>query len=107
MTLKINVVCTSGLGTSLMIRINLEALLREQGLRAYIEHMDVASLSLSSAADIIVGAQHIVESLPSGLQGQTELIALDNIVDRNYLRSKLVASLRFQAWLESEKGHAE
>ncbi|PUA39544.1 hypothetical protein C8Z91_08950 [Paenibacillus elgii] len=107
MTLKINVVCTSGLGTSLMIRIHLEALLREQGLRADIEHMDVASLGLSPAADLIVGAHHIADSLPTRLLEQAEWIPLENMTDRNYLRTKLMESPRFLAWREREKGSRE
>lgn len=93
---KIVVVCNSGLGTSLMIRMNLEALLKEIGITVWVEHTDVTSVD-SLGADLIIGLSNVTDSLEwvSGI----EVIGLDDMVDRNHLKSKLMTSETFKLWL--------
>lgn len=92
---KIVVVCNSGLGTSLMIRMNLEALLKEIGVSAWVEHTDVTSVD-TLGADLIIGSSYVTDSLEwvSGI----EVIGLDDMIDRKYLKSKLMASETFKSW---------
>lgn len=92
---RIIVACSSGLGTSLLIRLNLEALLREFGIEADVQHTDASSMYYHDA-DLIIGAKQIVESLqvPNGV----EVVSLDDIVDRNYLREKMVKTNAFASW---------
>lgn len=87
------VVCTSGLGTSLMIRLNLQAILAEIGLSADIEHTDVSSVHLYQP-EVIIGDKSIMESI----QGQTEaeLISLVHVADRDELKQAILASTFIQ-----------
>jgi PTS system ascorbate-specific IIB component len=96
---NIVVVCASGLGTSLMIRLNLESVLRELGIRANVEHVDASSLSYYHP-DLVIGAQHIVESLAE--QIGAESIGLASITDKEHLREKLIGSAFYRSWLAGE-----
>ena len=93
---KIIVACNSGLGTSLMIRLNVEALLKEWGLKAWVEHTDISSVDTFDA-DLIIGSNYVMESLQ--LAKDVEVIGLDDITDRQYLKSRLLDSETFKQWL--------
>lgn len=93
---RIIVACNSGLGTSLMIRLNVEALLKEWGLKAWVEHTDISSVDTFDA-DLIIGSNYIMESLQ--LISGVEIIGLDDITNRQYLKAKLLDSVTFRQWL--------
>ncbi|WP_438350332.1 PTS sugar transporter subunit IIB [Paenibacillus sp. FA6] len=93
---KIIVVCNSGLGTSMMIRLNVEALLKEFGVKAWVEHTDVTSMDAHDA-DLIIGSSYIMDSLDS-ITG-IEMIGLEDVIDRKYLRTRLTESIIFQRWV--------
>lgn len=93
---KIIVACNSGLGTSLMIRLNVESLLKEWGLKAWVEHTDVSSVDTFDA-DLIIGSNYVMESLQ--LAKDVETIGLDDITDRQYLKARLLENDTFQQWL--------
>lgn len=93
---KIIVVCNSGLGTSMMIRLNVEALLKEFGVKAWVEHTDVTSMDAQDA-DLIIGSSYILDSLDS-ITG-IEMIGLEDLIDRKYLRTRLTESITFQQWV--------
>lgn len=93
---KILVACNSGLGTSLMIRINLEAILKELNCNIAVEHTDVTSLR-AYHAKLIVCSSYIVDSIEE--PENIEIIALNDIMDRQYLKDELIKSITFQQWL--------
>lgn len=93
---KIIVACNSGLGTSLMIRLNVESLLKEWGLKAWVEHTDISSVDTFDA-DLIIGSNYVMESLQ--LAKDVETIGLDDITDRQYLKARLLENDTFQQWL--------
>lgn len=97
---QIIVACNSGLGTSLMIRINIEALMRELNINVDVQHTDVTSLRALNAR-LIVCSSYIKDSIED--IGDTEIIGLDNIIDRQYLKNELMNSRVFLSWL-SESG---
>jgi PTS system ascorbate-specific IIB component len=96
---KILVVCSSGLGTSLMIRLNLESILREMGMQVNVEHADASSISYHQA-DLVIGARQIVESLAERIGA--EALGLASITDREHLRERLLASSFYQRWAARE-----
>ena len=97
---KILVACNSGLGTSLMIRINLEAIIRELGCSISVEHTDVTSLR-TFQAKLVVCSSYIVDYLEDN--DDMEVIALNDIMDRQYLYESLMKSPTFQQWLLEER----
>lgn len=93
---RIIVACNSGLGTSLMIRLNIEAILRELGMKVAVEHTDFTSLNAHNAR-LVVCSSYIMDSIEA--VGDTEIIGLDDIMDRQYLKTELMKSAVFQEWL--------
>lgn len=96
---NILVVCSSGLGTSLMIRLNLESVLRELGIQANVEHADASSIAYYHS-DLVIGAQQIVESLAE--QIGVEALGLSSITDKDHLREKLLGSAFYRRWKSGE-----
>lgn len=93
---KILVVCTSGLGTSLALRLVIEKLVRENNLKVKVEHTDVGSANFMEA-DLIIGAKQVVDSLPA--HDKIETIPLDDIVNFNYIRGKLMECDTIKNWV--------
>lgn len=91
------VVCSSGLGTSLMIRMNLVSLLQEYGIAAHIEQCDSSSVNMYDA-ELVVGARQVVEAL--ALRPGLRTIALDSITDKEHLRQRLASN----GWLDRRAG---
>lgn len=60
--MKILAVCGLGQGTSLILRMNVETVLRDMGVDADVEHIDV-SAARSMNVDIIVTSQELAETL--------------------------------------------
>lgn len=67
-TLKIAAVCGFGVGTSIMLKINIEKVLKKLGIKGYVFTMDVSSASNADAdfiltspeyAKLLIGKTHI------------------------------------------------
>lgn len=86
---KVLIICTSGLGTSLMISINLETIFKEVGIKAKIQITDTASIKFYNP-DLLIGQKAIIESLT--LDHKAEVLALKSIVDKNELKEKIMKS---------------
>ncbi|MED1490542.1 PTS sugar transporter subunit IIB [Bacillus smithii] len=82
---KILVVCGNGLGSSLIVEMNVKKILKEMGVEAEVSHTDLAT-SKSEQADIYLGSKEIVENLEDG---KRTVVALKNILDQNEIRSEL------------------
>ncbi|OIJ20133.1 hypothetical protein BKP45_10115 [Anaerobacillus alkalidiazotrophicus] len=94
---RIAIVCSSGLGTSLMLRIHLEHILKEWNIQANVMNIDKSSIT-SEFVELIIGAKQIVDSIE--MNRDMELIGLEDIVDKQYLRSRLEHSTTIQQWLQ-------
>lgn len=91
------VVCSSGLGTSLMIRMHMQSILRKYGIEANVEHTDVSSLHTHRPA-LLIGARHIIETIE--LSDHIDAIPLDNIVDRQYIENTVMENKTFREWVD-------
>jgi len=87
---KILVCCSTGLGSSFMIEMNIKRVLKGLGIKGIeVSHSDLSSAS-ASGADIFVGTRDIANNLKS--LGDT--ILLNNMIDMNELRDKLTSMLK-------------
>lgn len=86
---KILVCCSTGLGSSFMIEMNIKKVLKELGVEDIeVTHSDLSSATPSSA-DIFVGTRDIADNLkPLG-----DTISLNSMIDMNELKEKLAAML--------------
>ncbi len=87
--MKILAVCSSGLGSSFMLEMNIQEALGELGVTGItVEHSDLSSVT-QDAADIFVMARDIAE----GALGLEDMIVLNSIIDKNELKEKLQQKL--------------
>mgnify|MGYP001232318099 CR=1 FL=1 len=87
--MKILTICGSGLGTSFMVEMNIKDILSELGVTGVeVSHSDLSSAT-PDAADVFFLAKDIAE----GGTHLGEVIVLDNIIDKDELKEKLVKLL--------------
>ncbi|HCQ8598959.1 TPA: PTS sugar transporter subunit IIB [Klebsiella michiganensis] len=60
--MKILTVCGLGMGSSLILKMNVEAVLKQHGIQASVEHMDVSSAA-SANADVVITNAELVDNL--------------------------------------------
>lgn len=88
--MKILVCCGSGLGSSFMIQMNIEKVMKELKIDALVDHADLSSAK-GMKSDIYVGTRDIASQL-NGLGG--EVISLNSMIDKKELTEKLKETLK-------------
>lgn len=81
----INAVCGNGLGSSLILKINVDKILKEMGVKADVETADVGSAG-SSSADLIVTTSQFKSNLESV---KKDVIYVNNVMDKEDLKDQL------------------
>jgi PTS system ascorbate-specific IIB component len=87
--MKFACVCQSGLGTSFMVQMNLQAILQEEGLDVnefQLDHMDVGSAT-PDAADYFFVEATLVTALPN--IPAEKIVPLASIIDKEVAREAL------------------
>jgi len=90
--MKIVVVCGNGLGTSLMMEMNIKNIVKELNVEASVDHVDLGSAK-GTECDIFVGTNDIAEQLNT-LGVEQRIVALDNMVDKTAMKERLSAALQ-------------
>jgi ascorbate PTS system EIIB component len=83
--MKILCVCGLGQGTSLILRMNVETVLRELGVQADVENTDVSSAS-SERPDFIITSNELAQSLEGH---SSKVIIVNNYFDMNEIKMAL------------------
>lgn len=86
--MKILCVCGLGQGTSLILRMNVENVLREMAVQADVEHTDVSSAT-GTAADYIITNNELAASLSDHA---ARIIIVNNYFDLNEIKECLRAA---------------
>ncbi|TLF42441.1 PTS sugar transporter subunit IIB [Lacticaseibacillus zeae] len=90
--MKIAAVCGSGLGSSFMVEMNIQSVLKDLGVTGIeTAHFDVGSATEGSADYFFVG-----KDLADSLNNLKNVIVLDSIIDKKELKSKVEALLKSQ-----------
>lgn len=84
--MKILTVCGLGQGTSLILRMNVETVLRDLGVSANVEHIDV-SAARSMDAGLVITSQELAETLGDSHEGKT--IIVNNYFDLDEIKNAL------------------
>lgn len=85
--MKILAVCGMGIGSSMMLKINIDKALKELGLTdAEVEHCDLTSLA-GAEADLIV----VTNDLADNCRPYGDVIGLSNIMQKDELKEQLKA----------------
>lgn len=82
--LNIVTVCGLGVGSSLILKMTVDAALKELGINANIEHWDMGTVK-SKNADLIVTTNEFKKSF----EGQENVVFVGNIVDQEEMKTKL------------------
>ncbi|GJM74104.1 PTS ascorbate transporter subunit IIB [Paenibacillus macerans] len=83
--MKILCVCGLGQGTSLILRMNVESVLKEMGVQADVEHTDVSTAS-GMPADYIITSNELAQSL----QGHAaKIVIVNNYFDLKEIEQNL------------------
>jgi len=87
--MKIMAICGVGLGSSFLVQMNIEKILKELGVSGIeVEHADVAS-AMPGAADVFYVSKDIAE----GLSIDAPMVVLNSIIDMDELRGKVEKTL--------------
>ena len=81
--MKITVVCQMGLGSSFMLEMTIKDVLKELGVEADVDHLDITSAKMSDA-DIFIGAQDVIDQLD-----KENKIGLVDILNKELITEKL------------------
>ena len=88
--MKILAVCGMGFGSSMMLKMTLEKVLKEKGIKADVQTADFSSAG-SESADLIFTNEEFGRQLAGGA---VPVVAIKNIVDVNEVREKLESALQ-------------
>ena len=92
--LEVITVCGVGMGTSLIMRMTAEEVLKELGLRAHVQAMDVGS-ARGMHADMLIGQSMHTEEF----QGRfPAVVTVENFIDKTEMREKILAGLEAAGW---------
>ncbi len=89
--IKILAVCGFGVGTSLILRMNLEQVLKNNDITAEVEHIDVTS-AVGIITDIVVTSREIAGQIESNFD--VPVIVIDNFMDLNEIEEKCVGVIK-------------
>ncbi|SHH72644.1 PTS sugar transporter subunit IIB [Sporanaerobacter acetigenes] len=84
--LHIVTVCGLGVGSSLILKITVDNVMKELGIKCNIEHWDMGTVK-GRNADLIV----TTSGFKKNFEGQDNVIFIDNIVDEKEVKDKLSA----------------
>ena len=88
--MKILAVCGHGLGSSLMLSMNVQDVLKELGRTDIeVEHADFSSVAGTDANYIVCG-----RDIADAMAGKGNLIVLDSIISKKELKEKIEAILK-------------
>jgi len=94
---KVLVVCSGGLGTSLVLKLQVKQHFQEWELDdVIVEQSDVSAASFMKA-DLIIGAKQVVQHLQVK---ETEILGLSFIADRALVKESLEGTDTVKRWRE-------
>lgn len=87
--MEILCVCGLGQGTSLLLRMNVEEVLKEMGIKADVDNTDLSSVS-SMRADYIVTNKIFAEEI----QNKVPKIIVENYFDKEEIKNALLKQFK-------------
>ena len=85
--MKIYCVCGMGLGSSLIAKMNVEKVLKENNIEGSVDNCDIGTVT-SVEADLYITTAEMAKSMPENLRDKT--LILTNFIDMNIIRTTLL-----------------
>lgn len=90
--LKIIAACGNGMGTSMIIKLKLEKIIRDLALDAEVEALSMGqSKALTNSVDFIICSVHLVSEFNP--HQRAKIIGVKNLMDENEIRSAFQKAL--------------
>lgn len=91
--LKVLAACGNGMGSSMVIKMKIEKVLRELGHSDFkVDSCSVGEAKAqASGYDIIVASKHLIHELDGRTKGK--LLGLDNLMDSDEIKEKIMGAL--------------
>ncbi|WP_242866777.1 PTS sugar transporter subunit IIB [Abyssisolibacter fermentans] len=83
--IKVLAVCGFGVGTSLLLKMNIDSVLKKNGIQATVENTDVTTAA-SISTDIIFTSKELYTQLKGKVKAP--LIEIENFMDKNEIEAK-------------------
>ncbi|MBG0731081.1 PTS sugar transporter subunit IIB [Mycoplasma sp. 'Moose RK'] len=88
MALKIVAACGNGMGTSMIIKLKVQKIVKELGIDATVEALSMGqSKGLTNSVDIIIASKHLVSEFNANQRAK--IVGVTNLMDENEIRSAL------------------
>lgn len=92
--MKIIAVCGMGIGTSVLLKMNIDQALETLGIEGDVEAADISSArGAATGADLIMTSSELVEQLGDI---DTPIVVVENFVDQTEVQEKLQQGLDLQ-----------
>lgn len=92
MSLKIVAACGNGMGTSMIIKLKVEKLIKEFNIDASVEALSMGqSTSLTNSVDIIIASNHLTSEFSKNQKAK--IVGVTNLMDENEIRNALAPVL--------------
>ena len=88
--MKILAVCGEGIGTSVLLKMNADRVLKQLGIEALVEATDIQTANVTRDAQIFLTTAGLEGRLAGG---SAQIIAIDKVFDLEELAEKLSAAL--------------
>ncbi|EXJ23744.1 PTS system, lactose/cellobiose specific IIB subunit [Alkalibacterium sp. AK22] len=88
--MKILTVCGMGSGSSLILKMNVDQIMEEEGISAEVEAVDLGSVG-GYAADMIISTQELASKLEDF---EAKKVFVNNVVDKDAIKVKVMEALK-------------
>ncbi|MCM0650135.1 PTS sugar transporter subunit IIB [Clostridium swellfunianum] len=88
--IKIVTVCGAGVGSSMMLRVFAQQIIEAENIEAEIDAADIGSVN-ASEYDIVITTSDFANVLR---ESTAKIVRIDNLMDKNYLKSELLAAIK-------------
>ncbi|WP_423189008.1 PTS sugar transporter subunit IIB [Alkalibacterium sp. f15] len=88
--MKILTVCGMGSGSSLILKMNVDSILEDEGIDAEVEAVDLGSVG-GAIADLIISTQELESKLEDY---DIKKLFVNNVIDKEALKVKLLEVLK-------------
>lgn len=88
--MKIYCVCGMGLGSSLIAKMNVESILKQEGIDAKVDNCDIGVVT-SVQADIYVTTAEMAKSMPEDIRAKT--VILNDFINMESIRNNLMSHI--------------
>lgn len=88
--MKILTVCGMGSGSSLILKMNVDQIMEEEGISAEVDAVDLGSVG-GYSADMIISTQELASKLEDF---EAKKVFVNNVVDKDAIKVKVMEALK-------------